>query len=587
MHKTACDSFASSAALVASRDDDSIESGGLEIRVSDGVAVIRVTEPLLLEWHYPMWFTGYNQIADAMDAAFQDPRIDSILLHIDSPGGEVAGLADFCSRFAGRNPKRVVAYGDLFTSAAYAIVATLANSIVLSQTGSCGHVGVYQRLVNVSRAMNDAGYDVRYVQAGARKTDGFDDVPLTDIAVESIQASVDHAYEVMCGIVARGRNMTPNAVKATEARVYFGQQAVTIGFADAIGTFADAYRIAKGGRVQQSNARQSVTSAPVEPAGAPEPSAPIESTNARATVQQMAQGQQVQQTDVRVAMESNVANDAGVNPMPMTQDGASDSGPTIEIEVPLEPMPQFEPGALLEVSNGPLKGQRVIVASVSECTVCYSVTSEAGESMGDMCESMLQSVSAESPAPVEPAVPSEPMAPEMPVDPGDSEGADGAKCKPGIVGSPDANGQDVTLAAARMLVSAALPAANRGRVDMIAGFVTSTLKGDKSVKGIEDAIVALKQSDPALFAEPVAPVVATAQVVTTEASAAPEPVVATAPVVATDAPATPKRGLLRFAATPAPKVVVAAMAAPAVREAHVAQGETKAPKRFGGLVGRN
>ena len=560
-------------------------ASGLTISVSEGVGIIRVSAPLVAEWDMPFFLTGYNQIADALNAAFSDPRIESILLHLDSPGGEVAGLADFCSRFAGRNPKRVVVYGDLFASAAYTLASCVANWIVLSPTGTCGHVGVYRRVCNVSRMLDKEGIDVRYVQAGARKTDGFDDVPLTDVAIESMQADVDNAYDVICNIVARGRNMTPAAVRATEARVYVGDSAVSVGFADAIGTFADAFQAAK-----RSTRSKVASVAPIAndtmDAAAIESNATLSSSESIGSITTSRDSIVASLSEVRDTMDANVAiesNDSGMKTMPM-------SAPTVEIEIEpdMEPMPQYEPGMDLIVSDGPAKGLKVRVVAVSECAVCYSVANASGESLGDMCESMLMplgneapiapiepEVSPEAPAPIAPAEPNEPMAPSE---------ADDAKCKPVATDSA------ATTAATRLIVEAAMHADARGRAGMVAAFVSSSLSAAATVSDIESAVASLRQSDPVLFGYPAARVTISTPTREADGNSAEADANATTVASAAAVPSAPadstesKRPVMRSLrlAAAAPRAAVVAMGAPATRETHVTT-DTSVP-RAGGVL---
>lgn len=67
--------------------------------------------------------TSYQQIGAQLDAAAKDSAVRSILLDIDSPGGEAAGLFDLAERIHGaRATKPLFAYVDEQAfSAAYAI----------------------------------------------------------------------------------------------------------------------------------------------------------------------------------------------------------------------------------------------------------------------------------------------------------------------------------------------------------------------------------------------------------------------------------------------------------------------------------
>lgn len=55
-----------------------------------------------------------------------------------------------------------------------------------------------------------------------------------------IQAEVNRVYDLFVSTVARGRKLSPDAVKATEAGMFFGPDAVAAELADKLGTFDDA-----------------------------------------------------------------------------------------------------------------------------------------------------------------------------------------------------------------------------------------------------------------------------------------------------------------------------------------------------------
>ncbi len=79
--------------------------------------------------------TSYEKIREEIEKALMDEEVETILLDIDSPGGEVNGifdLADFI--YSARGKKRIIAIAnDDAYSAAYAI-ASSAEKIFLTRT---------------------------------------------------------------------------------------------------------------------------------------------------------------------------------------------------------------------------------------------------------------------------------------------------------------------------------------------------------------------------------------------------------------------------------------------------------------------
>jgi capsid assembly protease len=65
--------------------------------VEGGIAVVSVLGPLVArgDWLSALFGAiGYTDLIAAVAAALEDPAAGGVLLEIDSPGGEVAGLFD-------------------------------------------------------------------------------------------------------------------------------------------------------------------------------------------------------------------------------------------------------------------------------------------------------------------------------------------------------------------------------------------------------------------------------------------------------------------------------------------------------------
>ncbi|AAU91207.1 prophage LambdaMc01, peptidase, U7 family [Methylococcus capsulatus str. Bath] len=184
---------------------------------------------------------SYAGLAAQLDAAVASAQVDAILLDIDSPGGESGGVFDLADRIraaAAVKPVWAVA-NDMAFSAAYAL-ASAASKVFVSRTGGVGSIGVIA--MHVDQSAKDAKDGVRYtaVFAGERKNDLNPHEPISDEAHALLQAEVDRVYRLFVDTVARHRGLDARAIEATEAGLFFGQDAVTAGLADAVGTFDDA-----------------------------------------------------------------------------------------------------------------------------------------------------------------------------------------------------------------------------------------------------------------------------------------------------------------------------------------------------------
>lgn len=216
------------------------EQGGYRL-LSNGVAVLDVFGILAHRTALQAdssFVQGYEGLARALDAALQDSAARALLLNIDSPGGEVAGafqLADQIRAVRGSKPIAAIA-GDMAASAAY-LIASAADSVSVTPTAVVGSIGVVTSHVDMSRAMDAAGLTVTYIHAGAHKVDGNPLQPLPPDVAAQIQADVNYYYDLFVAAVAANRPaLDAAAVRATDARLYIGPQAVVAGLADRIET---------------------------------------------------------------------------------------------------------------------------------------------------------------------------------------------------------------------------------------------------------------------------------------------------------------------------------------------------------------
>lgn len=211
--------------------------------VSGGILTIPVKGVLLHDfpWTIGGWATGYDYILKAFQRGMADASVKGIAFLIHSPGGDVAGCFDAVDKmFAAKGTKPIRAFAHEYAySAAYAI-ASLADKIVMSRTGGVGSIGVVTAHVDYSKALENEGVKVTFIQFGKHKTDGNPYEALSADAQARIQARIDELGEVFVATVARNRKMDGGKVRETEALTYSASEAISIGLADAVGPLDDA-----------------------------------------------------------------------------------------------------------------------------------------------------------------------------------------------------------------------------------------------------------------------------------------------------------------------------------------------------------
>jgi capsid assembly protease len=187
--------------------------------------------------------TSYESIAAQLQAALDDSKIQGIVLEIDSPGGEACGVFDLADaiRAAGEYKPIYAVASDRAYSAAYAL-ASSASRVYLSRTAGMGSIGVIA--MHVDQSVLDAQQGLRYtpIFAGERKNDLTPHAPISDAARATLQGEVDRLYALFVDTVASNRRLNSQAVRDTQAGVFFAEAAIAAGLADALGTTVDAVR---------------------------------------------------------------------------------------------------------------------------------------------------------------------------------------------------------------------------------------------------------------------------------------------------------------------------------------------------------
>lgn len=214
---------------------------------ADGTAVISILGPLSNRG----WFgSSYAGVQAQLAAARGNAAVKSVLLDIESPGGQAAGAPETAAAVRSlAAAKPVVALVNGMAASAAYLIASGAGRIVTTPSGLSGSIGVAILHADFSRALDKAGITPTIIFAGARKADGRPYAPLSDRARTDLQREVDQLYGLMVESVAAGRkHLSATAIRATEARVFLGADAVKAGLADEVGTFESALAAAVASR---------------------------------------------------------------------------------------------------------------------------------------------------------------------------------------------------------------------------------------------------------------------------------------------------------------------------------------------------
>jgi len=211
----------------------------------EGVAVIPILGSLVNRGGWIGSYSGmtsYEGLKHQITAAARDGDVKSIILDMDTPGGEAVGafeVAEVVKAASDRKPVIAVVNG-MAASAGYAI-ASAATRIITTSSGISGSIGVVMMHADRSGQFQKAGIVPTLIYAGARKVDGNPYEALRPEVRSELQSEIDRFYDLFVECVAANRKgLSVDDVRATEARTFIGADAVAMGLADAVGSFESA-----------------------------------------------------------------------------------------------------------------------------------------------------------------------------------------------------------------------------------------------------------------------------------------------------------------------------------------------------------
>ena len=231
-------------------------------RVEGGAALIRVMGPLLARGGCDgsLGVTSYDFLTAALKQATDDFAVDRIVLMVDSPGGQAAGVdgvVDAVRTAATRKPTSATIEGMCYSAAYW--IASQTDEIVATSLSELGSIGVVIAHVDLSRMYDAAGVKVSLIHAGAKKVDGNPYEPLSSRARDDMQERVEELRTRFAADVAQRRGIAASTVLATEAGDFLADKAVAISLVDRVASLQSVLsgpppRSRNGGRARSGGA---------------------------------------------------------------------------------------------------------------------------------------------------------------------------------------------------------------------------------------------------------------------------------------------------------------------------------------------
>ena len=180
--------------------------------------------------------TSAEKIQAQMRAALADPAVRSIVLAIDSPGGQVSGTPDTAALIrAVAQVKPVIAHiEDMGASAGYWL-ASAASQVYANGNAIVGSIGVITRMVDTSEMAKNAGAKVTVIRSASLKAPGQPGEAITDAQVAEVQRMVADMHGMFTAAVQAGRDFTDAQLAAVSTgQVWVAADAMNLGLIDGI-----------------------------------------------------------------------------------------------------------------------------------------------------------------------------------------------------------------------------------------------------------------------------------------------------------------------------------------------------------------
>ncbi|RNJ49372.1 S49 family peptidase [Methylocystis hirsuta] len=186
--------------------------------------------------------TGYTALHNELTRMVRaDNSVRGILLDLDTPGGEAAGMHELGAVVAELGKEKPIwAIANATAASAGYWLMSSASRLYAAPGSRVGSIGVYVAHVDVSKQMEKRGVVTTFVFAGAKKVQGNPFEALPDTVRTEMQASVNSLWNEFADHVAERRGLTREAVQGFEAGVFGPQQARDLGLVDGVATLGQA-----------------------------------------------------------------------------------------------------------------------------------------------------------------------------------------------------------------------------------------------------------------------------------------------------------------------------------------------------------
>lgn len=232
-------------------------------RLANGVAVMHVSG--IMTKHYDPWLimlgvdhTSTTAMRSTLVSAIADESVKSILLVIDSPGGQHEGLYELARDISSyKAVKPIVAYvEDLCCSAAY-YAASQCSAIYASGGAWIGCIGTFMVLYDTSQMLEKMGVKAHLVASGPYKGEGTSEAGIPSEHIEDFQRMVTQCAGQFQEFVKSGRKLNPDQIRdVSTGQSWIASEAKTLRLIDAVASLDDTVTVLLNMRASRDDVQE-------------------------------------------------------------------------------------------------------------------------------------------------------------------------------------------------------------------------------------------------------------------------------------------------------------------------------------------
>ena len=217
--------------------------GFADTNIPEGSVAIIPIRSEILKYDQPCGPRGSQSILSDVRSADQNPNIKSIVLVVDSPGGQVTGT-DLLAEAICNSTTPVVAYIEgMAASAAYWIISGASKIIASSDLDRIGSIGTMLMVEDLQPALEAQGVKFHEIYASLSVDKNAEFNQVLDGKYESYQKNVlDVINSKFLTSIKANRSAVDDSTLT--GKMYFAPEAIALGLVDEIGSLEYAISVA-------------------------------------------------------------------------------------------------------------------------------------------------------------------------------------------------------------------------------------------------------------------------------------------------------------------------------------------------------